>query len=138
MMMAATPAVRWSAPPCGGSSTTLLPAIWTWSLIALIGTINPSSGDVSLFLLLEQAQLTRAVTDRGRTALFARYSLVGSLAAAIGALAAGLPDSVGDFFAFGLKTALQAAFLLYALLGLAALLLYRRLPAVVPGSSRSG
>jgi predicted MFS family arabinose efflux permease len=75
------------------------------------------------------------VADRDRTALFARYSLVGSLAAAIGALAAGLPEILGDVFVIGLKPALQAAFLLYGLLGLAVLLLYRRLPAAVPGAT---
>ncbi|MBW3564744.1 MAG: MFS transporter [Acidobacteria bacterium] len=118
-----------------GIAFALVDDFWPLLIIAFVGTLNPSSGDVSLFLPLEQAQLTRTVADRDRTALFARYSLVGSLAAAVGALAAGLPEIMGEHFAVGLKTALQAAFLLYALLGLAALLLYRRLPAVVPGST---
>lgn len=100
---------------------------WPLLLIAFVGTINPSSGDVSVFLPLEQARLAHAVPDRERTALFARYSLIGSLAAAIGALCAGVPELLG---AAGIDrgAAIKGAFFLYALLGLASLLLYRRLP----------
>ena len=56
---------------------------WPLLLIALVGTLNPSSGDVSVFLPLEHAVLSRVVDDGKRTAVFARYSLVGSLVAAI-------------------------------------------------------
>jgi MFS family permease len=118
-----------------GVAFSVIGDFWPLLIIAFIGTLNPSSGDVSIFLPLEQAQLTRSVADRDRTALFARYSLVGSLAAAIGALAAGLPEILGGVFATSLKPALQAAFLLYALLGVAVLLLYRRLPATAPGAT---
>ena len=48
---------------------------WPLLLIAVIGTLNPSSGDVSVFLPLEQAALAHVAGDRERTALFARYSL---------------------------------------------------------------
>ena len=62
-------------------------------LVAFAGTINPSSGSVSVFVPLEHAALTGAV-DRQRSgpAHFARYSLVGALAGAFGALAAATPD----------------------------------------------
>src|SRR4051794_2133145 len=69
-----------------GAAFTFVEAFWPLLLIAFVGTLNPSAGDVSLFLPLEQARLTKAVADRDRPALFARYSLVGSLAGAIGAL----------------------------------------------------
>src|SRR3954470_13360049 len=49
-------------------------------MVAFVGTLNPSSGDVSVFLPLEQAQLAHLVSDRERTRLFARYSFVGSSA----------------------------------------------------------
>jgi len=62
---------------------------WPLLVIAVIGTLNPSSGDVSIFLPLEQAVLARLVTDGQRTAVFARYSLVGALFGAFGALSAG-------------------------------------------------
>ncbi len=101
---------------------------WPLLLVALVGTLNPSSGDVSVFLPLEQAQLARLASDGARTRLFVRYSFVGSIAAAIGALGAGLPEAAAELFAIGLKPALQAAFLVYAVLGGLALLLYWRLP----------
>jgi predicted MFS family arabinose efflux permease len=115
-----------------GVAFALAEGFWPLLLIALVGTLNPSAGDVSLFLPLEQARLARAVADRDRTALFARYSLVGSLAGAVGALCAGFPEILGGLLPGGPETALRAAFLLYAALGLACLLLYRRLPAEAP------
>jgi MFS family permease len=101
---------------------------WPLLVVAFIGTLNPSSGDVSVFLPLEQAQLARSVSDRGRTRLFARYSFIGSIMAAVGALGAALPESAAELLGTGLKPVLQMAFLLYAALGGLALLLYQRLP----------
>jgi predicted MFS family arabinose efflux permease len=63
--------------------------------------------------------------------VFARYSFVGSIAAAVGALGAALPEAAAGALGTGLKPALQAAFLVYAALGGLALLLYRRLPRSV-------
>ena len=104
---------------------------WPLLLVAFVGTLNPSSGDVSVFLPLEQAQLARMVSDRDRTRLFARYSFIGSIMAAVGALGAALPEAAAQLWGAGLKPALQAAFLVYAALGGLALLLYRRLPRAV-------
>jgi MFS family permease len=101
---------------------------WPLLLVAFVGTLNPSSGDVSVFLPLEQAQLARMVTDRDRTRLFAIYSFVGTIAAALGALGAALPEAGTHLFGVTLKAALQATFLFYAGLGGVTLLLYRRLP----------
>lgn len=115
-----------------GLAFALARDFWPLLLVAFVGTLNPSAGDVSLFLPLEQARLARAVAERDRTALFARYSLVGSLAGAVGALGAGLPELLGRHLAGGIEAALRAAFLLYAALGVVALLLYRRLPAEGP------
>jgi MFS family permease len=101
---------------------------WPLLLIALVGTLNPSSGDVSVFLPLEHAVLSRVVADHERTATFARYSLVGSLLAALGALAAGLPALVADQWGMGLRTALQGMFVAYAAIGVATAIIYRGLP----------
>jgi MFS family permease len=111
-----------------GIAFATLEDFWPLLLVAFAGTLNPSSGDVSVFLPLEQAQLAGMVTDRARTRLFARYSFIGSIAAAVGALAAALPEAAAAWLGTGLKPALQAAFVLYAGLGGLALLLYRRLP----------
>ena len=61
-------------------------------LVAFAGTINPSAGSVSVFVPLEHTVLSRIVSDRERTKMFARYSLVGALASGFGALAASAPD----------------------------------------------
>lgn len=107
---------------------------WPLLLVAFVGTLNPSSGDVSVFLPLEQALVPQTVSDAQRTALFARYSLVGSLVGAFGALCAGVPALVAAHTGIGLAAALDGMFLVYALLGLLALLRYRNLsPAVEPG-----
>jgi MFS family permease len=111
-----------------GIAFAALEDFWPLLLVAFVGTLNPSSGDVSVFLPLEQAQLARMVSDRDRTRLFARYSFVGSIMAAVGALGAALPEATAELWGAGLKPALQAAFLVYAALGGLALLLYRRLP----------
>jgi MFS family permease len=104
------------------------------AVVALLGTINPSAGSVSIFAPLEQAMLTGASSDTGRTAVFARYSLVGALAAAVGALAAGAPEVLAAF-GFAETEALRSAFLLYAALGLACFLAYRSIP-VLPVADR--
>jgi hypothetical protein len=102
--------------------------LWPLLLIAFVGTLNPSSGDVSVFLPLEHAALSRAVPDRDRTETFARYSLVGSLVAAVGALAAGVPAWAAREWGIGAREAMQAMFVLYAVLAGAAALAYRGLP----------
>ncbi|MGG5820731.1 MFS transporter [Falsiroseomonas sp. HW251] len=104
--------------------------------VALVGTANPSAGSVSVFAPLEQALLSHAVADTRRTAAFARYSLVGSLAAAAGALAAAGPQALTAAGVTELG-ALRAAFLVYAALGLACLLAYRALPAMPPAERRA-
>lgn len=105
-----------------------LQGFWPLLLVAFVGTLNPSSGDVSLFLPLEQAMLTSAVPEARRTAMFARYALTGSLLAAAGTLLAVLPDLAARHLGTPPLRALSAMFLLYAAIGLAAGLLYRRLP----------
>ena len=101
---------------------------WPLLAIAFVGTLNPSSGDVSVFLPLEQALLAESVEDRYRTGVFAVYGLVGSLVAALGALAAGLPDLLRILVPMGLAQALRSMFAIYMGLGLATFLLYRRMP----------
>ncbi len=104
-----------------------LSAFWPLLLIAFVGTLNPSSGDVSVFLPLEHARLAEAVDGDGRTSLFARYSLIGALCAALGALTAAAPDGMAMLGVERL-TALRAMFAIYGLVGLAVWMLYRRMP----------
>lgn len=96
-------------------------------LVALVGTVNPSSGSVSIFVPLEHTLLSHATADADRTRMFARYSLIGALAAAAGALASGSPELLAEA---GLSqiAALRAMFVAYALLGVAGGLMYARIP----------
>ena len=97
-------------------------------LISAIGTINPSAGSVSIFVPLEHAVLSRSVADSERTRMFARYSLIGALAAATGSLAAASPDFLASL-GVSHVAALKAMFVLYAALGLAGGFVYARIPA---------
>lgn len=110
-------------------------SFWPLLVVAFVGTLNPSSGDVSLFLPLEQALLARGVAGDERTALFARYSLTGVLCGAAGTLLAVLPESAAGWGVAPL-TALKALFVLYGVIGAGAGLIYRRLPALPPDPSR--
>ena len=111
-----------------GFGFAVLTDFWPLLLVALVGTLNPSSGDVSVFLPLEHAVLSRVVSDRQRTATFARYSLVGSLLAAAGSLAAALPATIVSLSGMSPTQAIQAMFVLYALIACASGLVYRGLP----------
>ena len=104
-----------------------LQAFWPLLVVAFVGTVNPSTGDVSVFLPLEQSLLARSVADRDRTALFVRYSLAGSLMGALGALLAAVPDLVNRSIGIAPLQAMQGMFLLYAAIGLAAAAIYGRI-----------
>jgi MFS family permease len=108
---------------------------WPLLLVAFVGTLNPSAGDVSVFLPLEQSLLAQSVSDRDRTALFVRYSLAGSLMGAAGTLLAALPDLARQWTGASPLLAMQAMFLLYAAIGLASGLIYRSIdePRAVHG-----
>ena len=92
-------------------------SFWPLLVVAFVGTLNPSGGDVSVFLPTEQALLPGTAPDSQRTALFARYSLVGALVAAVGSLCAGVPEWLGDRVGVATETALRWTFVLYAALG---------------------
>ncbi|OHC67382.1 MAG: ABC transporter permease [Rhodocyclales bacterium GWA2_65_20] len=105
-----------------------LSAFWPLLLVAFVGTLNPSSGDVSVFLPLEHSRLSHAAEGDARTRLFARYSLTGALCAALGALAAAAPDALAELGVARL-TALRSMFVAYAGVGAVLCWLYARLPA---------
>lgn len=100
-------------------------AFWPLALVAFVGTINPSSGDVSVFLPIEQSILAESAAPSDRTALFARYSLMGSLFGAFGTLLAAAPEFLQAALDWSPRTSLQAMFFLYAVVGGLAALVYR-------------
>jgi MFS family permease len=84
-------------------------------VIAVIGTLNPSAGDVSVFLPTEQAFLAGHATGTARTRLYAFYNVGGNLAGAFGALTSGAITG-------------RIGFLLYVAVAAIAALVYRGLP----------
>lgn len=104
-----------------------LSAFWPLLIVAFVGTLNPSSGDVSVFLPLEHSRLSLAADGHARTRLFARYSLTGALCAALGALAAAVPDTLTEM-GIDRLAALRGMFAFYACIGASLWLLYAGLP----------
>ena len=105
-----------------GIAFATVTTLWLLVVVGFLGTINPSAGDVSVFLPTEQALLPATASDDDRTAMFARYTLVGFTLAAVGALTANVVHG-------------RAVFLVYAGLGVVAFTRYRRLsPAVEPAA----
>jgi MFS family permease len=101
---------------------------WPLVVVGFVGTLNPSGGDVSPFLPLEQSLLAHAGPPSRRTQLFAFYSVTGTLMTAVGALSVGLLAPLGAFTGLSRLTIIEGAFALYGMLGLAAFALYRGLP----------
>ena len=102
-------------------------AFWPLLVVAFVGTLNPSSGDVSVFVPLEQAMLAHAGPDVTRTSRFALYNVIGATAVALGALSVGLVDPLAAALGRPRGALIEGAFVLYGLLGVAAFLVYRRL-----------
>jgi len=136
------PAKRLLFAACGlmgltGVAFSQAHAFWPLVLVGFVGTLNPSGGDVSPFLPLEQSLLAHAGPPSRRTALFAHYSLTGSLAGALGALSVGLLTPLQAMTGLGRLTLIEAAFVAYGLLGLVSAGLYRALPAEAPAAQVS-
>lgn len=95
---------------------------WPLLVIAVVGTLNPSAGDVSVFLPTEQAFLAGHARGQERTRLYAVYNVGGNLAGALGALlTAAVHGRVG--------------FVVYAAVAVVAALIYRGLPRDAPAPS---
>jgi len=99
--------------------------------LAFVGTINPSAGDIGTFVPLEHAMLASDAGHRNRTQVFARYSLVGGLSTAAGALIATTPDVLVSL-QMPRIAALKLMFLVYATLGVVGAGLYWMLPETRP------
>ena len=99
-------------------------AFWPLIVIAFVGTMNPTSGDASLFLPIEQSLLSEKVGSKDRTALFARYNLGGAFAGALGAFASGLPEIISRRQGWDLTDTERAGFLVYAAVAVVIALIY--------------
>lgn len=106
-------------------------SFWLLFVVAVIGTLNPSAGDVSLFLPVEQSALAETVDSRDLTSMFALYNVAGAFAGALGALFSGLPVVMAARFGWSLDAAQRSGFFAYAAIATVAAIGYTRLsPAI--------
>lgn len=102
-------------------------SFWPLLVIAVVGTLNPSAGDVSVFLPTEQAYVAGEVEAPDRPRLFAVYNLGAIFAGALGALGSGVPDVLAHRYGWDVTTAQRAGFVLYALAAVVIFAIYRHL-----------
>ena len=95
--------------------------------VAFFGTVNPSTGDIGVLIPIEHAALAQGAVDRDRTRIFARYSLIGALSMAAGALAAAAPQLLTRI-GINELSALRTMFYAYAVLGVVSAANNNRLP----------
>jgi MFS family permease len=88
-------------------------------VVAFVGTLNPTAGDVSLFLPIEQSLLATSVAAEERTALYARYNVAAAGAAALGALASASPEWIARTSGIAPVEAMRLGFLVYAAVSVA-------------------
>ncbi|MDP9468227.1 MAG: MFS transporter [Chloroflexota bacterium] len=111
---------------------------WILLLAATVGVISPSGNEVGPFLAVEQASLSQTVPDRDRTRVFGWYNLVGSLATASGALAAGFIAQALQATGSSVVDSYRGVVIGYAVVGLSLAALFRRLsPAIEVPAARS-
>ena len=110
--------------------------LWLLIVAGTVGVISPSGNEVGPFLSIEQAALSHVVTDRTRTEVFAWYTLAGSLATALGALAGGTLTSALQEAGWTAVGGYRVIVMLYAALGVALALLFTRLSPAAEASTR--
>lgn len=118
--------VLMAATGAGFAATT---SFWPLLVVAVVGTLNPSAGDVSVFLPTEQAFIADRMHGEARTRLYAIYNLGAVFAGAVGALASGLPSKVAHGTGWRLTSVERMGFVLYGLAAVAIFALYRSLPS---------
>jgi MFS family permease len=106
-------------------------AFWLLVVAGTIGVISPSGNEVGPFLPIEQAALSQVVPSRARTDVFAWYTLAGSLATALGALAAGFLTDALQARTWTPVSSYRAVIVLYAAIGLALLAVFLRASAAI-------
>jgi MFS family permease len=119
-----------------GLAFTATRNLWLLMVAGTIGVISPSGNEVGPFLSIEQAALSHVVTDRTRTDVFAWYTLAGSLATALGALAGGALTRALQDAAMPPVSSYRMVVLLYAALGGALAFLFTRLSPAAESSTR--
>ena len=109
-------------------------------VVAVVGALNPSAGDVTAFLPLEQAHLAGRAEGAERVRIYGAYHVIAAGAGGLGALASAAPDELAAAAGWTSESARRGAFLVYVLVAAACALLYRRaIPRhVAEGPPQSG
>jgi MFS family permease len=100
---------------------------WLLIVAGTVGVISPSGNEVGPFLSIEQAALSHVVSDRTRTDVFAWYTLAGSVATALGALAGGAVARGSQRVLTSPVDSYRVVVVLYAALGVGLAVLFARL-----------
>jgi MFS family permease len=98
-------------------------------VLAFVGTLNPTAGDVSVFITIEQSLLASQVEPEDRAGLYARSNVAAAGSAALGALASAFPEPLARASGLALVDAMRFAFLVYASAAIGAAFLYAGLRA---------
>ena len=112
-----------------GTVTQFVPLV----IVGFVGTMNPTAGDVSLFLPTEQAVLADLTETPERPHRFAIYNVAASFAAAAGALASALPQHLADARGWDLATTERLSFLVYVVVAAASATVYSRMRVALAG-----
>lgn len=102
----------------GTAASAFLDTPGALAAVAFLGMMNGMGRDRGASAVLEHALLPSTTDDRGRTGVFARYTVLQDVGSALGCLAAGLPSLLA-----GAGPGSEVASLRWGLLGCSALLL---------------
>jgi MFS family permease len=93
-------------------------------IAAVIGTLSPTGGEVGSFLPMEQTILPQTCSEEKRNSAFAAYNMVGTLAAAAGALFSSIIAVFQSGLGLGEAESYRTMFLIYSFLAITAACLY--------------
>jgi len=105
-------------------------AYWALAAVGFLGTFNPTEGDVSALLPIEQTILAQQTRLGTRVQAFASFNVVGALGGALGSLLTGSTQLL-ERAGVGPLWAVKLLFLGYSVIGALTWLLVRRLPPAV-------
>jgi MFS family permease len=102
-----------------GLGFAMFRSFWLLFMVAVVGTLNPSAGDVSVFLPMEQTLLAETVKGNDRTRIFAWYNVGAALTGALGALLSAAPALAAKNLGWSRLGTERLGFVAYALIAVA-------------------
>jgi MFS family permease len=135
----ARPVLLWSCllTALTGVGFGALTGFWPLVVIGFVGTMNPTGGDVSLFLPTEQAALAHLTSVEERPHRFAVYNMAAALTAAAGALASAVPSALAHHYGWSVVRTERFSFLIYVVVAVGAAAMYLPMRTSLPGPTIS-